>query len=289
MGFTTQPNRWECGPFALKHALIMLGIFADEREISRLAGSNRQTGTNEFQLRRAARRFHCDLLLEREEDPGEARQRLVEHLRLGHPCLICVNEWRHWITVVKEEKGRFILLDSREEAVLAIMNRRQLEARWVYHLKKGVSMRTLYDLHPVAPRFRVQTRAHVSIARARFLRRPENRDFARQWDIYVEDLLVICRPRTPLSSNVLSLGEFLRRHGGMIVDQVAFWHGAVERRRAEKVLRNLRFVADTYGLIIHEEDEKRALAGMTSLLTLWAGGRYGVTTVYQESRKGSSK
>jgi hypothetical protein len=46
------------------------------------------------------------------------------------------------------------------------------------------------------------------------------------------------------------------------------------------VLENLHFVADTYGLVIHEEDEKRALAGITSLLTLWAGGRYGVTPVY---------
>jgi hypothetical protein len=289
MGFTTQPNRWQCGPFALKHALIILGITADEREISRVAGSNRLTGTNEVQLGRAARRFGCDLLCERVEDAQEARQRLVESLRAGNPCLICVNDWSHWIAVVKEERGRFILLDSREEAVLAIMTRKQLENRWVYRLDDGGAIRTVYDLHPVVPRFRVQTRANVSMARARYLRRAENREFARQWDIYVEDLLVICRPRTPLSSNVLSLGEFLRRHGELIVDQVAFWHGGIERRRAKKVLHNLHFVADTYGLIIHEEDEKRALAGLTSLLTLWAGGRYGVTTVYQESPKAAPK
>jgi len=28
MGFSPQPNRWQCGPFALKHALVMLGILA---------------------------------------------------------------------------------------------------------------------------------------------------------------------------------------------------------------------------------------------------------------------
>ncbi|MBZ5495518.1 MAG: hypothetical protein LAP85_03875 [Acidobacteriia bacterium] len=290
MGFSPQTNRWQCGPFALKHALIMLGILADESAISKLSGANRLSGTNEFQLARAARKFDCDLLLERSEDSGEARRDLVEHLRLGLPCLVCINEWSHWVTIVKEEKGRFIVLDSRDVAVLVILTWKQLESRWVYHQEEKGEAKTLYDFHPVIPLFRTQTRARVSLARARFLRRPENRDFARQWDKYVEDLLAICRARTPLSSNILSLGEFLRRYGEMVLDQVAFWHGWIERRRAAKVLANLHFVADTYGLVIHEEDEKRALAGITSLLTLWAGGRYGVTPVYPESpRKSRAK
>jgi hypothetical protein len=287
MGFEQQPNRWQCGPFALKHALIMLGILADEKAISKIAGSDPSVGTNEVQLARAARRFDCDLLLERREDAAEARRALTEHLRQGLPCLACINEWSHWITLVKEEKGRFIVLDSYDEAVLVILTWKQLENCWVYHLNADHQQQTLYDYHPVAPLFRSQTRARVSLARARFLRRPENRDFARQWDKYVEDLLAICRPRTPLSSNVLSLGEFLRRYGQMVVQQVAFWHGWIERPRAAKILANLHFVADTYGLVIHEEDEKRALAGITSLLTLWAGGRYGVTPIYGETARKS--
>jgi len=285
MGFSQQPNRWQCGPFALKHALIMLGILADEKAISKIAGSDKNTGTNEVQLARATRKYDCDLLLERREDAAEARRALGEHLRQGLPCLVCINEWSHWVTIVKEEKGRFIVLDSYDEAVLVILTWKQLESCWVYHLDVESQQKTLYDFHPVVPLFRLQTRARVSLARARFLRRPENRDFARQWDKYVEDLLAICRPRTPLSSNILSLGEFLRRYGEMVVQQVAFWHGWIERPRAAKILANLHFVADTYGLVIHEEDEKRALAGITSLLTLWAGGRYGVTPIYQESSK----
>lgn len=285
MGFSQQPNRWQCGPFALKHALIMLGILAHEKAISKLAGSDKTSGTNEVQLARAARKFDCDLLLDRREDAAEARRALADHLRQGIPCLVCINEWSHWVTIVKEEQGRFIVMDSYDEAVLVILTWRQLVNCWVYHLDTDRGEKTLYDCHPVVPLFRIQTRARVSLARARFLRRPENRDFARQWDKYVEDLLAICRPRTPLSSNVLSLGEFLRRYGAMVLDQVAFWHGWMERPKAAKILSNLHFVADTYGLVIHEEDEKRALAGITSLLTLWAGGRYGVSPIYQETAK----
>jgi hypothetical protein len=120
-----------------------------------------------------------------------------------------------------------------------------------------------------------------SLARAKYLRRSENRNFAQQWDAYVEDLLVICKPRTARSSNVFSLGEFFRRHEGMILDQVDLWHGDMDRRQARKILRNMHFVADTYGLVIHEEDEKRAIAGITAILTLWAGGKYGIQPVYQ--------
>jgi hypothetical protein len=283
MGFSPQPDRWQCGPFALKHALIILGILADEHQISKRAGTNPASGTNEIQLTKAARKYNCELQMKRSEEFGEARRMLVDYLRQGIPCLICISEWSHWVTIVKEEKGKFITLDSYEEAVLVILTSKQLEACWVYHDGAGSEGKTLYDLHPVVPLFRAQTRASVSLQRARFLRRAENRDFARQWDKYVEDLLAICRPRTPLSSNFITLGEFLRRHGEMMLDQVAFWHGWIERRQAARVLENLHFVADTYGLIIHEEDEKRAIAGMTSLLTLWAGGRYGVTPVYQES------
>jgi hypothetical protein len=290
MGFSQQPNRWQCGPFALKHALIMLGILADEKAISKYAGSDKQFGTNEVQLGRAARRFGCDLILERREDAAEARRELGSYLRQGIPCLVCINEWSHWVTIVKEEAGRFIVLDSYDEAVLVILTWKQLVSCWVYHPVGESQPKTLYDFHPVLPLFRTPTRARVSMARARFLRRTENREFAQQWDKYVEDLLAICRPRTPLSSNVLSLGEFLRRYGETVLQQVAFWHGWIERPKAAKILANLHFVADTYGLVIHEEDEKRALAGITALLTLWAGGRYGVTPIYEEpAKKGRAK
>ncbi|PYV30815.1 MAG: hypothetical protein DMG09_26860 [Acidobacteria bacterium] len=285
MGFSTQPNLWQCGPFALKHALIMLGIFVDEKEISRIAGSNKWSGTDEIQLARAARKFGCNLLVMREHDPDAARRKLVTYLRDGNPCLVCAYDWTHWVTVVKEERGRFIVLDSREDAVLALFSWNKFKKVWVYRKRDEDNDKivdTVYDFHPVAPRFRVQTRARFSLERAKYLRRPENRNFARHWDEYVEDLLALWKPRTPLSSNVISLGEFLRRHAEMIVDQLSFWHGGVERRRAERVLQNMHFVADTYGLVIHEEDEKRAIAGITVILSLWAGGKYGVKPVYQK-------
>lgn len=284
MGIKPQPNLWQCGPFALKHALITLGIFAEEGTITRIAGSRSANGTDETQLGRAARYYNCELEMVRKHDPESARLALMDYLRKGIPSLLCVYEWSHWVTVVKAERGKFILLDSRDQAVLTILSWTELKNRWVFYEQDEYDEEhwdTLYDFHPVVPKVRVQTKARFSIARAHYLRRIENRNLARTWDEYVADLMTIAKPRTSLSRKVFSLGEFLRRHEQMILDQVDYWHGAIDRKSAYKILQNMHLVADTYGLVIHDEDEKRAIAGITSILTLWASGNYGVSRVYE--------
>jgi len=61
MGIYPQPNIWQCGPFALKHALAMFGVLKDEKDISKLAGSHWWNGTDELQLGRAAKKFGVDI------------------------------------------------------------------------------------------------------------------------------------------------------------------------------------------------------------------------------------
>lgn len=281
MGIYPQPNLWQCGPFALKHALVALGILKDERDISRVAGTHWWHGTDEIQLGRAARKYGCDLLLVRRYDADRARRALAAYLKRGVPVLLCVEEWSHWLTVVKYDSSRFILLDSRVPTVVDIATWPQLRRRWVFHEEDDLEdgdVRTLYDLHPVVPRFRPTSKAQFSLARARALRK--NRRLAERWDDYLGDLLAICRPRTSRISKAISLGEFIRRHGAMMLESIDYWHGSVEVRTVRQILNNLHFVADTYGLIIHEDDEKRAIASITALLTLWTAAEFGVRQVY---------
>ena len=47
MSFYPQPDKYRCGPFALKHALVMLGVFKHENEIAVESGSTWWAGTNE--------------------------------------------------------------------------------------------------------------------------------------------------------------------------------------------------------------------------------------------------
>lgn len=281
MGFYRQPNDWTCGPFALKHALVAIGQLADEQAIAKVAHPHWWAGTNEVKLARAARHFDCDLPLVRRTDEERARSTLVRYVDSHLPVLLCVDEWDHWITVVRHEQRRFVVLDSRHEPVLQVVEWRRLRERWEYlDYEEDDDPTPLYDMHPVKPRFRAPVKAHFSVERAKFLRRPENAVLAKNWDAYLEDLLQICKPRSSRSNNVLSMGEFLRRHQDLLVSRVLYWHGHVDRDKVFRVLRNVRFVAETYGLIIPTSGARRALVDLSILLAFWAASNHGVGAMY---------
>jgi len=283
MGLYPQPNKWQCGPFALKYALIMLGRIVDENKISHIAGTHWWTGTDEIKLSRAAKAYDCQMKVIRRKDVRRAKRELVLALKKGYPALLCVDGWNHWITVVGMERGKFILIDSRRAPVVCVETWLGLRKRWAYRepdRDDPTQMQTLYDLHPVIPRYRVRTKAHFSLERARYLRRPENRDFAENWDEYFTDLSSVCIPRTPRAEKVITVRELLRRQGAMIRTQIAFWHGTVTRDQVGKILRNMVFVADTYDLVVHESDDMRAVAAITANLAFWAASKFGVGEVY---------
>lgn len=283
MGLDRQPNNFTCGPYALKHALTMLGVLAEPQQVSRLAKPHWWSGTDEVRLARAARAYQCALPLVRKVDAQEARKAMVRSLGRGEPVLTCVDDWEHWIVVVHHEKGRFVAIDSREMPVVVVMTWKELARRWVYVDAEGEDEKPgteIYDMFPVRPRAARKLRARFSVARARMLRRPENRDVSLCWDQYLGDLLAVCRPRSPNHVEPLTLGEFLRRHQKLMVERVTFWHGAVERAQVRRVLRNLRFVADTYGMVIPAAGMRRAFTDIVALLTLWAAGRRPVDPMY---------
>jgi len=281
-GFYPQPNDWTCGPFALKHALVALGRTVDANHIASTARTHWWSGTDEIRLARAAREFECDLMLERRRDAELARKLLVNYLRQQTPVLLCVEEWTHWITVVRAEGSRFVIIDSNQDPVLSVATWPQLQKRWRYHDtdydKKDPPI--LYDLMAVVPRFRSAVKADFSVERVKFLRRPENKHLALHWNEYLEDLLAICRPPSHRVISPLSMGEFLRRHQELVVSRVVFWHGAVGREEVLRVLSYLRFVSETYGLVIPASAARRAVADLAILIALWAAASRGVDQMY---------
>ena len=281
MGLYEQPNDWTCGPFALKHALVALGRLTDETAISQVAHPHWWAGTDEVKLARAARAFDCDLPFIRRSDPERAYATLARYIAQRLPVILCVDEWGHWITVVRHEDDRFVVIDSKSEPVLNVLSWPSLRNRWAYvEYDEWDEPSTYFDLHPLKPRFRVTIKAQFSVERAHFLRRPENSDLALHWDSYLGDLLEICRPRSSRGTDALSMGEFLRRHQELLVSRVVYWHGDVLRDQVLRILRNFRFVAETYALIIPGASTRRALADLAILLALWAAAGHGVGAMY---------
>lgn len=278
MSFYPQPYKYQCGPFALKYALIMLGKFVNEREIAKIAGSTWWYGTDEIGLAKAAKSFDCKMKYFRREIPEDAIKALNDHLKKGVPCILSVNNWEHWFTVINHSHGKYIVVDSGLDKVIVIYTANQLLKRWKYIDDENGFIS--YDGYALSPKFKIFTKAHFSLLKARQVMHDRNRDLAENWDTYFNDIISICRPRTPQSKNTISFNEFLRRHENLIIKQVANWHGTPSFLELKKILKNLLFVADVYDLVIYEEDQKKALVDLTSLLMMYACGKYGMDPIY---------
>lgn len=276
MGIYPQPNAWQCGPFALKHALLVYAVVADEDDITALAGARARRGADERQLAHAAAHYGCGLDTARRFAAARARVELGAQLRRGRPVLLCVSQWAHWVTVVHEEGGRFVVCDSHDPAVVTVMPWERLQSWWAYHPSPGRRAgrrRPIYDLHPLVPLGRPRATARFTLARAHALR--ARRGLAGAWAHYVDDLLALAAP-PDAAGPCVSLSRVLGRHRETILGQLDFWHGDLDHAAAAALLDDLQFVAETYGLQSRPDEEPRVLVGASMVLALWAAGIYGV-------------
>ena len=53
----------------------------------------------------------------RRETPDEAIKALTDHLKIGLPCILSVDNWEHWFTVINEQQGKFADAESLYETV----------------------------------------------------------------------------------------------------------------------------------------------------------------------------
>ncbi len=267
MSIYPQPNTYECGPFALKHALLTLGIFGDERRIARVAGTS-HGGTDEAQLARAARRFGCELPVVRRLDAAAACSELIRRLAVGQPTLLCVDDWEHWVTAVGVEGSEFVLMDSAAPGVVRVVDWRVLRERWVYREwhAPGRSL-PVYDLHPVVSRRRLTWHARLTPEPARLLARAEYAGLVRDWSTYARDLLAVCEAWPPENGDLfaVSLEDLLGNHRRELLDQL---DGTDEskRRVIARTLRQLRFLAHTYDLRVTLDRRNRVVAEVKDML-----------------------
>jgi hypothetical protein len=274
MSFYPQPYKYQCGPFALKYGLVMLGRFENEREIGKRAGSTWWYGTDEIGLAKAAKSFECKMKYFRRETPDEAIKALTDHLKLGLPCILSVDNWEHWFTVINEQQGKFIVVDSGLDKVIVIYSSHQLLKRWKY-IDEESNFKS-YDGYALTSKFKPVTKANFSLEKARYVMRDRNQHLAERWDTYFNDLINICKPRSPLAKRTISFTEFLRRHENLLVKQIANWHGTPSYKELHKILKNMLFVAEVYDLIIPADEQKKALVDITSILMMYACGKYGM-------------
>jgi hypothetical protein len=256
----------------------MLGRFENEKEIGKKAGSTWWYGTDEIGLAKAAKSFDCKMKYFRRENANDAIKILTYHLKRGYPCILSVDNWEHWLTVINQQRGKFILVDSALDKVIAIYTPVQLARRWKYVDDENGEIS--YDGYALISNSKPTTKAKFTLEEAKYVMRDRNKMLARKWDDYFNDLIMICRPRFPNSTKAISFNEFLRRHEKILVTQIADWHGEPSYKELQKILDDMQFVAEVYNLVIYKEDQKKALVDLAALLMMYSCGRYGMDPIY---------
>jgi hypothetical protein len=258
MSIHGQPNSWQCGPFALKHGLLGLGVFAHEDRLARLAGSNEARGTDERQLARAARRYQADLPVARRGTAAGARAEIEAWVRRGIPVLLCLDQWDHWVTAVAADAGHVVLFDSKYDAPLLLTPWDEVAARLVYQERRlGSWTRTLYDIHPTVPR-QPTFRLRLTPGRARYLLHPDQAGLAARWDDYARQALALAVPSAVQTELGTPLADFAASRRTAILERAAARHGS-DDGRAGQILEGIAFAATLYGAALRPETEARAV------------------------------
>jgi hypothetical protein len=261
MAIYGQPNSWTCGPFALKHALLAFGVFAREDDLSRLAGSTEQRGTDELGLRRAAGAYRARLVRVRKTEAGVARGELETWLKRHVPVLLCVDQWEHWMTAVAADREHLVVFDSKYDAPLRAEPWESVLPRMACHRPylRGLWTRTIYDLHPILPRTRAGFRLSLDAARARLLLAEDNATLAHRWDDYARALLPLSLAPGDQFEMGFDLARFIEQRRGTILE--------LAPPEAAPVVDGLAFVAGMYGAILRPEVEPDAVRRLAVIAT----------------------
>lgn len=284
MGIYGQPNSWQCGPFALKHALLSYGLFAHEDELARIAGSSEVRGTDEKGLHRAARRFGCELQVVRCTTARAAERELERWLTAGIPVLLCVDQWDHWITAMSAGRGEIVMFDSHYDQPLRIEPSDVVLERLTYRERRwgGVWQRTLFDVQPLLHNGNgLQLR--LTPADAAFLLRPENAELVRRFDELARVVVQLAAPAGAQLEFGHALDRFIAVRRDDLVERAAAM-ARVDQASAFRCADQLAFVARAYRAVLRPDNEAPAIGAIASLLA----ARAPAPTPVQQVREGQA-
>jgi ABC-type bacteriocin/lantibiotic exporter with double-glycine peptidase domain len=130
-----QEKPWSCGPAALRSAGIVLGEKISERTIRAKAGTN-EDGTDEQELIQAARELGWTATPHHSADTAAAWAFVRANVLDGRPCLLCIDQWTHWVCVIGIVGDKVIYFDPAKtkknvsENGVTIASRTNLSKRW---------------------------------------------------------------------------------------------------------------------------------------------------------------
>ena len=264
MAFEQQHKDYSCGAAALRYALTFLGRNVEEKDLRR-ASQTTFWGTDESGIVKAARHHGCEAVIRNYRRFQAAFRSLIRYVQNGQPCILCVDDWMHWVAVAGANRNGIALFDPRALEVAALIKPPALRRRWAHFKKEDGEEDPHYFFIAVRPRVRhPHPRGIVDSDVVRGLRRRE--ELRDGWDRYLRDLLSIFGRRPSRALDSYPAGRFITRNAPLLVETLSAWEGDAPKKFYRAEIRNLATVARAYGMRTRPRDEKRSLVSLACIL-----------------------
>lgn len=130
-----QQREWSCGPASVVNACLALGLRVSESRVRTLSSCT-QEGADEQQLIVAIRSLGLTATEYRGTDMSAAWAFVRSNLIDGKPCLLCIDQWKHWACAIAGIGQTLVVFDPQRtrknlaEGGIVPMTRRVLNRRW---------------------------------------------------------------------------------------------------------------------------------------------------------------
>jgi len=267
VSFRKQRTNYSCGAASLRYALTFLGTPFEEGDLMRWSKTTKR-GTDEDGIARAARRSGCVAVMRTFRSFPVAFRHLMRYVQSGQPCILCVDGWKHWVTVAGASRKGVVLFDPGRQGVATLVQTARLKNRW-RHIDNPEDGREAYFFIALRPSEGGRRSPRVvGGMKKEIVMELRKRDELRQgWNQYLQDLSDIFDCRKVRSPSTLPAWRFIRRHMETLVELVSFWDGALPKTFYRKELQNLASVARVHGFRLHPEEEKSALISLACILS----------------------
>ena len=133
---------YSCGPATVRNALRCFGIKMNEDIIRALTGTTPH-GTKEEGIIRVFDVFGFNVELIIKSSKKHAYAELDRALKLGHPVILCAENFDHWVlAVAKFKPGQYLIIDPartktvKKENLTLVMPKDQFDKFW-HHRSDG--------------------------------------------------------------------------------------------------------------------------------------------------------
>jgi hypothetical protein len=265
MAFEKQSTEYSCGAASLRYALTFLGKTVEERDLRKASQTTFWHGTDESGIAKAARRYGCEVVMRNYRRFPTAMRSLIRYAQSGQPCILCVDNWMHWVAVAGANRNGVALFDPKAAEVAALVKPDSLRRRWAHFRSGDEEADPHYFFIAIRPRVRRHHPKGVADNElVHDLRRRE--DLREGWDRYLQDLIDIFGRRASRAEDSYPAWRFIARNAKFLTQMVSFWDGDAPQRFYRTELRNLSLVCRAYDFTMRPREEKRALVSLACIL-----------------------